>query len=358
MAIVYGQIESLSRLKETLLKKGIYDFSSIQEIEVFQDKYPHTLNTLQQEMEREYCQEYIKLQSQLQKVETSMANLSSSLKEKVESKLLAKRKRLAVFESKYIKNDFLEFFHWCYTLLLRFNIYLMEKSFSSLKALSLAHLKWQFLKGRKKFNYFEKNREKIIRNRLKPKLKRLQFTKAILDDLGPLIEGAKGENLVQKEIKKLSDEYILFNDFSVKFDPPIYNKKDKDRIFSIQIDHVLLCRAGVFAIETKNWSETTIANVNAYSPVQQVQRTGYALFTMLNSKKNSILKLIHHWGKRTIPVRNLVVMIKNKPHEKFDYVTVKNLKELNKYLTFLPPIFDASELESIAKRIKKLGNYK
>ena len=32
------------------------------------------------------------------------------------------------------------------------------------------------------------------------------------------------------------------------------DKTEKDRIFSIQIDHLLLSNSGIFIIETKNWS--------------------------------------------------------------------------------------------------------
>ena len=55
-----------------------------------------------------------------------------------------------------------------------------------------------------------------------------------------------------KEIKKLPDNYVLINDFNLSFPHPIFYKKYNERIYSIQIDHLLVSRAGIFIIETKN----------------------------------------------------------------------------------------------------------
>jgi hypothetical protein len=59
-------------------------------------------------------------------------------------------------------------------------------------------------------------------------------------------KGAKGEEDVATELTKLSDDYVIFNDFS----PQIAN------IFKPQknIDHIVVGASGIFIIETKNWS--------------------------------------------------------------------------------------------------------
>ena len=81
--------------------------------------------------------------------------------------------------------------------------------------------------------------------------KNLEFIKETVDGLYSTIAGAIGENAVVRELKKLSDQYYLINDFSLKFNPPIYNKRENDRIYSIQIDHLLVCPSGIFILETK-----------------------------------------------------------------------------------------------------------
>jgi hypothetical protein len=180
----------------------------------------------------------------------------------------------------------------------------------------------------------------------------------IIEDISSLIAGAIGEKLVENELKKLSDKNVLFNDFSINFKTPIYNKKENDRIYSIQIDHLLVTNSGIFLIETKNWSKKSIESLDLRSPVKQIMRTSYALFVILNSnrKKIGINFSRHHWGDKQLPVRNVVVMINQKPKEKFKFVQIKTLNELNKYITYFDPIFNDSEVSNICEQLKMIRN--
>ena len=59
-------------------------------------------------------------------------------------------------------------------------------------------------------------------------------------------KGAKGEEDVAAELTKLSNDYVVFNDFA----------PGKSNIFKPQenIDHIVVGPSGIFIIETKNWS--------------------------------------------------------------------------------------------------------
>ena len=94
------------------------------------------------------------------------------------------------------------------------------------------------------------------------------------------------------------------------------------------------------------------------SPVEQIKRTNYALFVMLNGnfKKNNIGLNRHHWGDLKVPIRNLVVMINGKPKEEFNYVQVKTIKEMNGYITYFDPIFDDSVVNDIYEYLKTIKN--
>lgn len=135
----------------------------------------------------------------------------------------------------------------------------------------------------------------------------------------------------------------------MKFKPPIFNRKDNDRIFSIQIDHLLICNSGILILETKNWSKQSINNLDLRSPVKQIMRTSYALFVLLNSESeyNKIKLDKHHWGNKQIPIRNIIVMINEKPKEKFKHVKIVSLNELNGYIKYFNPIFSDAEVKSI-----------
>lgn len=288
MTIITGQIEPLKKLKETLNANGISRFNSIGQINTFIKNY-----------ESEKKEIPITIKTSLNE---EIKNLADKLKRNV------------------------------------------EKSNNHLFNKILYYLKIKILTYKK--STLENNYENIISKRCAKSYKELDFTKEVIDGLYTLIAGAIGENLVVNELQKLSDNYYLINDFSVKFNPPIYNKKEKSRIFSIQIDHLLICQSGVFLLETKNWSKQSVKNINLRSPVEQILRTSYALFILLNSESNINLAR-HHWGSKKIPIRNIIIMTNEKPKEEFNHVKILSLAELNGYIKYFDAIFSESESENM-----------
>ncbi|WP_262696329.1 nuclease-related domain-containing protein [Aureibaculum marinum] len=157
-----------------------------------------------------------------------------------------------------------------------------------------------------------------------------------------------GENLVVKEIMKLSDEYVLINDFNLSFSNPIFYKKYNQRIKSIQIDHLLISKAGIFIIETKNWSKSSINSLSLRSPVEQIERANFALYVYLSEH---ITLNEHHWGEQQIPIRNLIVMINNKPKANFKYVKIKLLKVMNDYIKYFEPVLTENQLNIVVNEL-------
>lgn len=197
-----------------------------------------------------------------------------------------------------------------------------------------------------------KSEEKLIQkhtevlSRSENEIKQLTQIKEVITNLNPLIAGEMEENLVVNELNKLSDDYILINNFSLALDTPLYYKKDKSKIRSIQIEHLLISKAGIFILETKNWSRRSINSANFRSPVAQINRSSYALNVLL-SRRNINLKK-HVWGEnKEIPIRNIVVTINKKPKGQFKQVKIKTLKELKAYIEYFDPIFNDNELNKI-----------
>ena len=62
----------------------------------------------------------------------------------------------------------------------------------------------------------------------------------------------------------------------------------------------------------------------------------------------------HQCGNKQIPIKNIIVMINEKPKEDFKYVKVKSLKELNKYITYFEPIFTEDEVDRISKYLIRI----
>jgi hypothetical protein len=288
MTIVVGKIEPLKRLKKTLHSHGIYRFNSIGDINTFLKQY---------ESEKKDIPKTVK------------DSIDIEIKELEEAKV-----NTIEIRDKNILNKFLYYF----------------------KARKLI----------KNHAALVNNYEAVLSQRSSDSYRKLEFIKETVDGLYSTIAGAVGENAVVSELQKLSDKYYLINDFSIKFNPPIFNKRKNDRIYSIQIDHLLICQSGIFVLETKNWSSKSIENLDLRSPVEQIKRASFALFVFLNSDKNQGL-VPNHWGSKKIPIKNIIVMTNIAPKSDFQHVKVLTIDKLNSYIQYFDEIFDEAETEDI-----------
>jgi hypothetical protein len=296
MAVVVGKVQNLKKLKTSFDKKGIQRFNSIGDINTFLKNYEHEKRSIPKN-------EKDKLSKEIQALEESIK--------------LAKEKR---------------------------SLNVLYKIYYGIKFRLFSYRKASL----------ENNYENILSKRCKKSTQELVFIKETVDDLYTIISGAIGENAVVSELKKLPDSYYVINDFSLEFSQPIYNRKENDKIFSIQIDHILICPSGVFAIETKNWSSQSIQNLDLRSPVEQINRSGYALFVKINSASN--LGLVdHHWGSKKVPVRNIIAMTNNVPSEEFKYVKILPHSSLNGYVEYFDDIFSDSEVDNIFHHLNGLN---
>ena len=296
MTVVAGKIEPLKKLKEALNRNGITRFNSIGEINAFLRNYESEQNDIRNTAKTA-------LDNELNILEAATKNA----------------------EEKSDKNLFYKFIYY-------------------LKIKTLTRKKKSLIS----------NYENIVTTRCAEPYQELEHTKDTVEGLRTLIAGAIGENSVVNELQKLSDNYYLINDFYLEFNPPIYNKRENDRIFSIQIDHLLICQSGVFVLETKNWSAQSIESLDLRSPVEQIKRTSYALFVLLNSDTNIGLTP-HHWGSKKIPIRNIIVMTNKAPKEEFKHVKVLPLNSLNGYIQYFDEIFSGSEVENIFNHLNNEG---
>lgn len=202
----------------------------------------------------------------------------------------------------------------------------------------------------RRYHFINSNFDGAVQESCRHSLSELERKKKAVDEINSFIYGAIGEQKVAKELEKLSKDHFLINDFCLSFSPPMYNRKEKEHIKSVQIDHVLVSPCGVFLIETKNWSEHSMNNLNLRSPVQQIRRTNFALFNILNGARPRLLNLNqHHWGERKIPIKSLIVLLNRKPDEEFQYVKILTLNELVSYINYFKPCFSDKETEGIAK---------
>ncbi|WP_371194464.1 nuclease-related domain-containing protein [Glaciecola sp. SC05] len=293
MTIVSGKIEPLKRLKEILHSHGIYRFNSIGDINAFLKQY-----------------------------ESEKKNISTKVKHSTDDEIKDLEEALNSTIEMRDKNIFTKLLYY-----------------SKAKKLIKNHAS------------LINNYEAVLSQRSSDSYRKLKFIKETVEGLSSVIAGAVGENAVVSELKKLSDEYYLINDFSLKFNPPIFNKRENDTIYSIQIDHLLVCQSGIFVIETKNWSSKSIEDLDLRSPVKQVKRASFALFVFLNSDNSQGL-IGNHWGRKKIPIKNIIIMTNKAPKTDFQHVKVLSLDKLNGYIQYFADIFDEAETEKIFTYLK------
>lgn len=347
MARIYGTIESLKSLKSELENNGISRFSSVKGINDFLSNYYseklaiHSKET--EKLEEEYSETCTRLKQRVLN-KTERINLETKRIENRISDLGVKIDFNKVQDSNFLKK-----------LLSSIKLYFLEKQSNyliknktTLINSSVKEINRDIEKDELFIKEYETEKEKLVGKRAKSEIKELEHTRNVLENSRNLISGAIGESLVVKEIKKLSDDYVLINDFSLKFDRPIFYKKHNQRIYSIQIDHLLISRAGIFIIETKNWSKSSIDSISLRSPIEQIERSNFALYLYISK---NITLYDHHWGEQKIPIRNLIVMINNKPKAKFKYVNIKLVRELNDYIKYFEPVLTEKQMNRIVDNL-------
>lgn len=353
MAVIEGQIEPLKKLKETLHQNGITRFGSIGEINDFLKNYDTEKNEISKTVEIEFACEVNQLEKDLAKHQEFYETLKADVSNETNAKIKGLEIELKLATEQSNKSFFHKVFRYPKIKILNGKKASLEKNFESIVSERARRAENEVSETQDQLNDYKTNRDVHIAERCLKSSEELENTKEVVDSLYNLIAGAIGENAVMKEVQKLPDSFHLFNDFSVEFNPPIYNRKEDDRIYSIQIDHLLVCEAGIFALETKNWGKQSLKSIDLRSPVKQIKRSSYALFVLLNSQSRHNIGLErHHWGRKQIPVKNLIVMTGAKPKEEFNHVKVLSLKELNGYVTYFDPVFSAAEVENICDYLR------
>jgi hypothetical protein len=200
-----------------------------------------------------------------------------------------------------------------------------------------------------KINNSNGNIQALAEKRISIELRKLDDINSTIEKEKYLFYGAIGEARVLDELKKLPEAYHIINDFGLEFNPPLYNRSEDDRIYSIQVDHLVVGPTGIFVIETKYWSNKSISNDMLFSPVKQAKRAGFVLFVLLNDaiKSRHIPRLVNNWGERKISPRQIVASVNSVPHAEFQFVKVLGIEKLNSYITYGKAEFTTEEVQDI-----------
>ena len=349
MAHIFRQIESTKTLRKELDYRRISMFNSIREIEDFKRNYESIKVEILAQAQISIQKEIAQKSTELEKLELELKAAVRNEEEKVKSaihrldvKITELTERLN--KQTFLRRLFLTISRWQQN----FKLHQLRNNSDRIifKRTSLIQRKVKNLHSH--VDFLNTNTEKIISERCENDLSELNRTKQAISDLRTIIAGAKGEYAVEQELKKLPDNFYVINDYRLNFTRPIINKKNGDKIFSIQIDHLVVSPGGIFLLETKNWSNRSIRSLNLRSPIDQIQRSSYALFVFIN---NNISLNSHHWGSKQISLKSVLVMVGATTNQKFQFVKIKELKALNRYLKYFEPIYTDQETKWLAQTL-------
>lgn len=350
MCITFNMNGSEKELLKRLKKHRIKEFQNIDGIVAFQNCYQAIRNNIIADHEKSLDQEKKQLHAEISQLEYKISALEQQearrLREKIEKLkqqvLMLQELRPQTSWKKLINSLKLWFYKQQFSYL--------EGNFDSLIVKAVRNPIRASLKLKKRQQFLTLHFEKAVLKSSRKALAQLDHKKSVIDKLSTLIYGALGEVKVEQTLQALPDSYYLINDYFLSFSPPIYNRQEQDYIKSVQIDHVLVGPTGLFLIETKNWSENSLEQRDLRSPVQQVRRTSYALYRLLNQgfKKHHLRLDGHHWGDRKIPLKSLVVFIGPKPNEEFQFVKILGINELLRFIKNSSSSFSEKDIKLIA----------
>lgn len=353
MSRIYNTNGSLNYIKGYLLRNNIQEFQSVRDLQRFQVNYASARQKLIADCQKILTDERNKLNSDVQALEHEIAFDKQSLQQQFTKEVEALRQRYNELAEadKTVLQEFTFSFKALFTLL---KINYIE-SFAhaaifraSRRKIALLHIK------RRQSEYLVRHFEQHVAEKANAELWELDRKKKVIDEINTFIYGAIGEGKVAAQLEHLTDEYAVINDFCYTFDKPLYYKEQKTQIHNVQIDHLVVSRAGVFLIETKNWSKESVQNENFRSPVDQICRANYAVYRLLKEITNHILDA-HHWADRKIPLHNIVVLMNHKPQVEFGRAKILTPDNLCGYIQWFPPTLSAKEAQQVAGYLLRLS---
>ncbi len=347
MARIINKVGALSALKNELDKRNITQFQSIKDIKEFERTYVQQLEDIGEEIR-------LKLKSKLESISAELDGLipiirskRAKAEEEVNERISKANMRIKSLENQK-KNAFQRFVTNIIVLLLHSKIRLIENRRTHYIQRSFKQEKSEQDHLTERFNELNKNFEEIVNRDVDKHVRGIKHTKASIDELRPVILGSIGEGMVSSTLSALPDSYVAINDVHIQLSKPIFYPSENDRIFSFQIDHVVVGPGGVFVIETKHWGKESISNRDLFSPVKQVRRSGYALFRVIkNAINNGLISLDNSWGDRSLSVRNIIVFTASIAKEKYEYVKLIDLASLNGYIKWFDEELATADVDKI-----------
>ena len=345
-ANILNESGAVTDLFKKLREKSIKRFSSVDEIIEFGQNYQNEIDSFKLKKETEIQED---------------AKALSKEKERLYGEYIDRKAELTAKTTEQIEmlksviddlND--SFFQRIKKFIFRLRLKHVEANFDRIVGKPLKKTLSTIKKHEARIKYLTEDAEKELEIRTKSFVKEIGYIHSELKQLSSLIYGSVGELKAIALFKTLPRDFYVINDYRRSFKPPLYNKREKDRIYSVQIDHIVIGPPGVFVVETKYWSKKSIENHDLFSPVSQLKRSGYALFRVVNDyiKKGNFGIFSTNWGKTQISVGNILLMMNSTTKHQFQFVKVLTESNFIRYVTSRPQTLTGDQIRALLNKLK------
>lgn len=355
MAKIINTVGSLSILKLELEKRNIRQFHSLEEIQQFENTYNQQLSDVPVVSKVALQAEIKSIQNDIASIDEVLLSKKKKVEEDIDKKIVCINGRI-----NYLRTQKK---HVLIKIISPFVIYFLHRRINRIEyGRNKRVLQAVRFEGKKKEQFekrlaeLNKDFDAILEKKIDENSHRIKYVKETVDGLRPLILGVIGESKVSRTLSLLPDGYVVINDVYIELQKPIYYREEDDRIFSFQIDHLVIGPTGVFVVETKHWGQSTINSCDLFSPVKQIKRSNYALFRLLNyAIQNHMIDVSHSsWGDRTVSVRNILALTASTVKEKFQHVKVLDTGSLNSYIQWFDKELSSQDVEALVSYVQWL----
>ena len=343
MARWHNRIGSLLELLNKFHEYGIYDFNRYVEIRDYRNNFKSICQKIVDdarfllasnisELERRHEQTKIDLQNELEK----RANY-----------LHAEKARYSgiIQNSSNTRNWIKKGVIWTRARYYQFKLRRLQDHFEEEKIKPFLSLMEERDRQAQELDDKRNNTEMWVDKLSADQLSKARRIMSILDSNSALYFGTEGESKAFDELNRLPDSYVIVNNFRRRFREPIYYRRKNDRIYSIQIDHIVIGPTGIFLIETKNWSSASVDNKNFFSPIEQIRRSSHALFTLLNrGSYGGFGGVSGRWGNKKVSPKSILLLIGNKPNEEYQFVKIATLDNIRNIIMKDQVIYSPEEV--------------
>ncbi len=358
MCRIYNEVGCVTEIMRRLHKQGIWDFNSLDEILMFERGYKEKKQQIFLEHQASIEKEKADLESRLDQLNQDILASRKAFEDDL-------RMSIRFLQEEKDKLGDRDKHHFLLKIYTRIKVHRLDgrikQCVSRLVSETPDTVKYnihQLEIKSQRHQYLTSHFNKAISDSASGALRELDRRHIAIEQLKSFIAGAYGELEVVRIVRGFSNDVTLINDFQASFFKALYYSNENTYIKTIQADHVVVSPAGVFVIETKNWSAHSMNNSDLFSPIQQIKRAAFAIFTILNEgmATGGLRIRRHHWGERKIPIRNIIVLTKTKPQEEFQYAKILLPSELAGYISYFKPVFSIQESAEIAQYLFNYSN--